>query len=673
MRTGVCYYPEQWPSSRWATDAAMMADLGLDLVRIGEFAWSAYEPSRDAFDWGWLDRAIETLAAAGLEVVLGTPTATPPVWLVRERPEVLSVGPDGRRRAYGSRRHTCPTSPAYREESVRVVTALAERYGSHEAVTAWQVDNEPGNHDSARCWCDACQDAFVGWLEERYGTIEALDEAWGTVFWSGTYGSFDAVRLPVPTMTAHTPSLELAHRRFASHQATSALGVQRQVLAEHAPGRDVFTNLYLGDVDVDAREVARPTGLGAVDVYPHGLAGPADVGFVLDLARGSALPAGAGAGARGGRAWVVEQQPGPVNWTGDNPAVPPGQVRLWCWQAALHGIETLLWFRWRAARAGQEQHHAALLRHDGTPDHAHAEAALFIGELREVDPAVLERPQARIALVHEHDDAWLLDLVPHVPGAAHRRLVTVAHAAARSFGEDVDIVPADADLAGYAVVLAPGLHQVTAARLGALRSALEAGATVVVGPRALVRDADGLWSEQPPPVGLAALAGWRLDHAGSSSGWPRATAQRTGSTEPWVPEDTGWATVDDAVVGPGASELAWDAEVSTAAGPWLETYTEVDAAPEGGGAGAGGVGGDAGGADGGAEVLARARGGALDGAPVVLRSGGLVLMGASSFAAWQQLLRVLLDATPSPGHLEVLRRVGRDVVLDHARLTVRGL
>jgi beta-galactosidase len=593
VRLGVCYYPEQWPRERWRVDAAMMVEAGLALVRIGEFAWSSYEPARDRVEWGWLDEAVEVLAAAGLDVVLGTPTATPPVWLLRERPQVLAVGPDGRRRAYGSRRHTCPTSPAYREEAARIVAALVDRYGRHEAVVAWQLDNEPGNHDSARCWCDACQDAFVGWLEARYGRIEALNEAWAGPFWSSAYPSFEAVRLPVPTMTVHDPALELAHRRFAAAQVAAGLAEQRELVHAASPGRDVCTNLYLGDVDVDARLVARPNGLAAVDSYPHGLADQAEVGFVLDLARGTALPAGAGADARGGRAWVMEQQPGPVNWTPDNPAVPPGQVRLWGWQAALHGIEALLVFRWRAARAGQEQHHAALLRHDGSPTAALAEVAQLADELAACDPATLDRPQARAALLYDYEDAWLLDVVPQVPGASHRRLTVTAAVAVRQLGCDLDVVPADADLTGYGVVLAPALHLVTDDRVRRLREAMDAGATVVTGPRTLVRDLDARWVEASTPAGLTDRLGARVDHAGSPHGWPRD------------PEDR-----SDVDIG----------GTRCPAGPWIETL-EVD--------------------DDEVEVLARAVGGPLDGAPVAVRRGRAVHLGASSAEAWLAVLRRL--------------------------------
>ena len=631
MRFGVCYYPEQWPRDRWAEDAASMQDLGLELVRIGEFAWSRYEPARGRFDFGWLDEAIDTLAAAGLKVVLGTPTATPPVWLARERPEILSVGPDGRRRAYGSRRHTSTSSQAYREEAARIVSVLVERYGQHPAIAAWQIDNEPGNHDSARCWSEESQLAFQAWLSRRFGgSIEALNEAWGTVFWSMTYPDFDAVELPVPTVTGHNPSLLVAHLAFAAEQAAEALAEQRAIVAAGSPGRELFTNLYLGDVDIDPRQVARPTGLGSVDIYPHGLGNADDVAFVLDLARGSALGAGQGPEALGGRAWIVEQQPGPVNWTGDNPAVPAGQVRLWCWQAAMHGVETLLWFRWRAARAGQEQHHAALLRHDGTRAPAWDEAARFIREYARVaslSPHLLPRPPARVALIHDHLDAWTLEVIPQVPDASHRMLVIAAHAAARRLALDVDVVPADADLTGYELVLAPALHTVTPDRVARLEAALEAGALVILGPRSLVRDEHAVWVDEPVPGGLSARLGARVEHAGSPAGWPRDAS--------------------------APSQLVLDdPREPLPVGGWIETMTDVAA---------------------GTSVLGRARGGPLDGAPVVVRRGGLVHLGAASTEAWAQVLGLLLRRRPRPDHLEVFERGGRHVTLDHRTRTIGGL
>lgn len=621
MKLGVCWEPEQHPRATWATDVARMAELGFTTVRIGEFAWSTYEPARERFDWDWLDEGVGLLHDAGLEVVLGTPTATPPFWLLDERPQIAWVGPDGRRAVHGSRRHTCPTSPAYREEAARIVGHLVERYGEHPAIVAWQVDNEPGNHATARCWCDACGAAFTGWLRDRFPDVAALNAAWAGPFWSTDYPNLDAVVLPVPTVTAHDPALELAHRRFGSHQHAQAVAAQRELIRAGAPGRDVFTNVYLGDLDLDPRELARPTGLGATDSYPHGLEGPAEVAFHLDLTRGLALPPDAGPEARGGRGWVTEQQPGPVNWVHDNPAVPPGQVRQWCWQAALHGIETTLLFRWRAARRGQEQHHAAVLRHDGTEAPVAAEVRRLVAEL----PATPERPPATVALPFAHLDGWQLEVQPHLPGASHRELTVTAHAAAARLGLDVDVVPDDADLAGYEVVLAPALHTVTADRLERLEAALDAGRLVVLGPRSLVRDVDAAWVDRPIPAGLTDRLGARVDHHGSAAGWPR---------DP------------DAV-----SAIRFGADLLPA-GAWVETLT-VDAAD--------------------VEVLATAEGGPLHGAPVVVRRGNLVHLGAASREAWVAVLAALLGRTPHAPHLEVLPRTDGEVVLDHRAFTVTGI
>ncbi|MCC5947802.1 MAG: beta-galactosidase [Nitriliruptoraceae bacterium] len=663
MRFGVCYYPEQWPRDRWAIDAAQMAELGLDLVRIGEFAWSTLEPARGQLHLDWLDEAITTLADAGLSVVLGTPTATPPVWLMRERPEILSVGPDGRRRAYGSRRHTSPVSAAYREESARIVRTLVDRYGSNEAIVAWQLDNEPGNHDSARDYSDEAAAAFRAWLAARFdGSIDALNEAWGTAFWSMSYPSFETIELPVPTMTEHNPSLELAHLEFAAAMAAEALDEQRAIVTAGAPGREVLTNLYLGEIDVDPRQVARPGGIGAIDIYPHGVDGPADVSFLLDLARGSALPADAGVAANGGRGWIIEQQPGPVNWTGDNPAVPAGQVRLWCWQAALHGIETLLWFRWRAARTGQEQHHAALLRHDGSRSSAWDEAARFLAEYRAVadaeaagDPdaagTTLARPPARVALVHEHLDAWALEVVPQTHGASHRHLVTAAHTAARRLGLDVDVVPADADLTGYEVVLAPALHVVDDQRVARLEAALDAGVRVVLGPRSLVRDHHHRWIDTPVPGGLADRLGARVDHAGSPTGWPRRPDHR--SSVRFVASDHGPRAGSGTADARQVTDIDADTDgVTLPAGPWVDTL--VDLAED-------------------VEVLATTVGAPLDGAVVAVHRGGLCYLGVASVEAWTTVLSRLLDRRANPDHLAVYERAGRTVTIDHTTLHIDGL
>ncbi len=575
-----------------------MAESSLDLVRIGEFAWSSYQPSRDRFEWEWLDTAIQTLSAAGLGVVMCTPTATPPVWLVAERPEIVSVGPDGRRRAYGSRRHTCSTSPEYRAETDLVLSALLDRYATNPAIVAWQVDNELGNHDSARCWCDHCQVAFSNWLEDRFDSIDALNQAWGTAFWSMTYPSFDAVRLPVPTMTSHNPSLRLAHAEFASLKSVEFFALQAKAIrARVGPEVQITTNFYSEDTPVDQRSAARVTGVAAIDSYPHGPADPLVTAYHIDLARSGAGP--------DGEAWIMEQQAGPINWTPSNPPVASGEVQLWTWQAALHGIDTLLYFRWRAARYGQEMYHSGLLRHDGTPTPFLAEVAATITELNEAE--LPPPPPARVAILHSAEDVWALEINPHLEGLRHRDLQMGAYRALRRLGIDVAFRHPTDDLTDLEWVIAPALHIISPKRIDALEVALDAGVGVVLGPRSLVVDGSYAWSDTPLPGGLATRLGARVVDFG---GHPTSI-----EIAPWgVP-----------------------------AGRWVESL-EVD----------------------GGEVLASVDGGPHAGRPAAVRNRNLVYAGFTSTEAWTALLSTLLDRQPIVAEgLEAFDRSGTRILLDY--------
>ena len=314
---GVCYYPEHWPEARWAEDARLMRECGLEVVRIAEFAWSRLEPRPGEYDWDWLDRAVATLAAAGLKLILGTPTATPPAWLTQHHPDVLRVGPDGRRWSHGGRRHTCPTSAVsgtYAEHSERVVAAMSERYGTHPAVIAWQIDNELGNHSTARCQCDQCRAAFQRWCHERYGTLEQLNRAWGTSFWSQSYDEWRQIPLPSdPTGGGHNPSLQLAYRRFASDAHVAIVRGQAARLRLSSPGRTITTNIAPLDNELDWHAIAAEVDVISWDNYPHGFEHPADVAFFHDLVRG----------LKRRPFWIMEQQAGRINWTPYNPPVPP--------------------------------------------------------------------------------------------------------------------------------------------------------------------------------------------------------------------------------------------------------------------------------------------------------------------------------------------------------------
>ena len=254
---GVCYYPEHWPRASWGDDARAMAAMGIRHVRIGEFAWSRIEPHPGQYDWEWLDAAVETLTREGLLVVMGTPTACPPKWLVDQEPDILARDAAGLERRFGSRRHYCFSSEAYRRHARRIVTQIARRYGSHPAITAWQTDNEYGCHDTVVSYSAAAIAAFRRWLQARYRTIEALNAAWGNVFWSMEYRSFDEVDAPAATVTEANPAHRLDYRRFSSRQVVEFNRDQVDILRQHAAGADLLHNYMGASTDFDHFDVGQ--------------------------------------------------------------------------------------------------------------------------------------------------------------------------------------------------------------------------------------------------------------------------------------------------------------------------------------------------------------------------------------------------------------------------------
>ena len=317
---GTCYYPEHWPEAQWAEDAARMAELGLTWVRIGEFAWSRLEPSPGDLQFDWLDRAIETLGGAGLKVVLGTPTATPPRWMLDRHPDMLAVDADGRPRGFGSRRHYCFSHDGYREESARITRLLADRYGRNPHVAAWQTDNEYGCHDTVISYSDAARAAFRDWCKDRYGTIEALNAAWGNVFWSMEYQGFDQIGLPNLTVTEPNPAHGLAFRRFSSDQVARFNAVQVDII--RARSEAPISHNYMGRItDFDHYDTGRQMEIATWDSYPMGFLEDrieADDAYKRRYARQGdpdfqAFHHDLYRAVGNGRWWVMEQQPGPVN------------------------------------------------------------------------------------------------------------------------------------------------------------------------------------------------------------------------------------------------------------------------------------------------------------------------------------------------------------------------
>jgi len=486
MRLGVCYYPEHWPEDWWADDARRMAEMGLSRVRIGEFAWSRIEPEPGRFEWGWLDRAIETLHGAGLGIIMGTPTATPPKWLVDSMPDMVALDAEGQARKFGSRRHYCFSHSGYAAEAARIVRAMAERYGEHPSIVAWQTDNEYGCHDTVQSFSDAARDAFRHWLAAKYGEVAALNAAWGNVFWSMDYRSFEEIDLPNLTVTEANPAHWLDFRRFSSDQVVAFNRMQADILRAASPGRDIVHNFMGFFTEFDHHAVGRDLDIASWDSYPLGFLeqfwfsddekraylrqGHPDIAaFHHDLYRGC---------TSGGRWSVMEQQPGPVNWARFNPAPLPGMVRLWTLEAMAHGAEMVSYFRWRQFPHAQEQMHAGLLRPDRIDDvgaHEVRQAAADIAAIGAVGD-----PPKSVALIWSYESAWVTDIQPQGKGFSALRLAFEFHSALRSLALDIDILPPDAELDGYKMVVIPCLPIVSEALVERLAAF---DGPILIGPR----------------------------------------------------------------------------------------------------------------------------------------------------------------------------------------------
>jgi beta-galactosidase len=474
---GVCYYPEHWPREDWPRQAATMRDGGIELVRIGEFAWSRIEPNPGHFEWEWLDAAIDTLAAEQLQIIMCTPTACPPLWLVERHPEILPVDRQNQLRRFGSRRHYRFASEVYRRESQRISEAVINRYCTHPAIVGWQLDNEYGCHDTTLSFSEDDESAFQRWLATRYPDIDALNTAWGTVFWSQEYRSFNEVGRPNLTVTEANPAHWLDYWRFASRQVTSFNAIQSQLLRDSAGANRWISHNFMGNfTDFDHFEVAADLDVATWDSYPLGfldqgwfsddeklryrrIGHPDWAAFHHDLYRAVGR----------GRFAVMEQQPGPVNWAQSNAQPLENAPAFWGMEAIAHGAEFVSFFRYQQLPRAQEQMHAALRLPTGEAAPAWAAVKRLATELKTIPES--STGQATVALLFDYPSCWISAIQPHAPGMDTLQQAFAYYSAARSLGLDIDVVDGNSDLNGYALLVIPGTIILDEALISRARSA----------------------------------------------------------------------------------------------------------------------------------------------------------------------------------------------------------
>ncbi|HEX8758348.1 MAG TPA: beta-galactosidase [Steroidobacteraceae bacterium] len=497
LLVGTAWYPEQWPQSRWPKDLQLMQAAHLDVVRVGEFAWSTLEPREGEYDFAWLDRAIAEAQRHHIYVVIGTPTAAPPAWLTSRYPETLRLDEDGHREEHGNRQQFSFSSPRYRELARQIATRLAERYGHNPDVIGWQLDNEigPPSFDAGT------RRQFHDWLRREYGNIASLNRHWTTAYWSETYDSFDQV--PMHSKDEN-PGLLLDFRRFVSDTWTSYVQNQAAAIRAHADPRQFITTntTHWGD-QFDQYILSRQLDLAAWDEYvPDGHFRWLEQAVQHDLVRGY----------RNEDFWVMETQPAFVNWWPVNAALPPYAMRELAWQAVGHGANAVLYWQWRSALNGQEQYHGTLLGPDGTPVPAYGVVRQIAAQMARAAPAIAgTSPHSDVAMLQSYDSRWAIDFQRQQADFGVVKEFDAFYAPLERYAQSVDVVSPAAPLSGYRIVVAPALNVLPAATARHLAGYVRAGGHLVLGPRSGMKDTyDALWPERQPGP-LTSLLGGRVE------------------------------------------------------------------------------------------------------------------------------------------------------------------
>ncbi len=510
MLYGADYNPDQWPEEVWDDDVRLMREAGVNIVSLGIFSWSRIQPAEDVWDFAWLDTVIEKLHAGGIAVNLATATASPPPWVSKTYPETLPANESGASYWPGSRQHFAPSSPTYRRLAGELVRRLAERYAHHPAVVMWHVGNEFGCH----LWMDfsdAARDAYRGWLENRYATVAALNEAWGTSFWSQRYDSFDEIFPPRLAPYSHNPSSMLDWRRFTSDMLLECYLMEREILLEAGATQPITTNFMGPFKPADYRKWAPFMDVIADDCYPD----PAnpnrvrDAAFQRDLVR-SLKP---------GVPWLLwEQATDAVNWRPANPGKRPGALAAESAQSIARGADGIMFFQWRQSRAGSEKFHSAMLPHAGTETRTWDAVTELGARLAALPELPAPGRDAQVALVFDWENWWAVEESDHPTEVDYLALVLEWYGAFHSRNIQVDIVGPEEVGHGYDLVVAPALYLLRNEGASALARFVDDGGTLLTGPFTDIVDAQDQFRDGGFLTQLGPVLGLRFEDFGALAG-----------------------------------------------------------------------------------------------------------------------------------------------------------
>jgi len=507
MHYGADYNPEQWPREVWPEDVRLMREAGVTLVSLGIFAWSRIQPAEGEFDWDWLDEIIGLLHEGGIEVDLATATASPPPWASAAYPEMLPQDADGSTFWPGSRQAFAPSSPIYRRLAAELVTALAERYAQHPGVTLWHVNNEYGCHLHYD-YSDAARDHFRTWLRRKYETVDALNHAWGTDFWSQRYTAFDEIVPPRKAPYSINPTSVLDFKRFTSDTLLELYVMERDIIRAAGATQPITTNFMGAFPPADYWKWAAEVDVICDDNYPD----PNDP----ESFRGAAFARELMRGLKPGVPWLLtEQSTNALNWRPTNAPKAPGQMAAISAQAVGRGADAIMFFQWRQSRRGSEKFHSAMLPQAGLETRTWREVTALGAQLAQLPDLPDVTSGAKIALVFDWENWWAIDGRDHPIVLDYLTLSHRWHAALHRQNLSVDIVNTTSDLSAYSLVVAPQQYLLGDEGAANLSRYVEQGGHLFVSAFSDVVDQDDAFRDGGFLVSLRAVLGVALEDFGA--------------------------------------------------------------------------------------------------------------------------------------------------------------
>jgi len=503
---GVDYYPEHWLANHWSDDIKMMKEFGIQVVRLAEFAWSKIEIAETVFDFTWLDEVIELFRQSEIRVILGTPSAAPPIWLVEKEPNLLPLDKNGRKIGFGGRHHVCMSNPIYREYLKRFVIEIATHYKESNNIIGWQIDNELGNSHDNLCYCNCCKSKFHEWLERKYKEIKVLNESWGTVFWSQTYNHFGQIPVPLPTANLHNPSLLLDWKRFCADLVVEFLNFQVAIIRSICPNHFVTHNFMGFHNKTDYFALSESLDFVSADLYPTGYyhgnpygQNPAELAAELDFIRS----------LKKKNYWMMELQSGATGGEliGCNPR--PGQLRLWTADCIAHGGDSILYFRWRTCPFGSEQYWHGILPHWGIPDRRYYELKDTICDFTPVLNDIYGKvTKASVGILYSYDQNRAFCVQPLHPELSYQDQIYKYYNSLYELLVPVEFLCEKEDFTEYKCIIAPLQYIMTDALAHRLIQYVEHGGRLVLTMRTGVKDAFNVCiSDKKLPGVLSELLG----------------------------------------------------------------------------------------------------------------------------------------------------------------------